>query len=192
MTRIRLVPTNPLPGTDLAAIRDLLDTAFDGSFDDEDWRHMIGGLHAIARDAGEVIGHGSVVARRMWHDDLGLDIGYVEAVAVRADRRRTGVGGAVLAALEAEIRHSYDIGALSATGSGAAFYRARGWRQWPGTTSVMTDQGRYRTPGDDHGIYVLAGRRPLPLAGEPATGEPAAGDLAAGDLAADQRSGDVW
>jgi aminoglycoside 2'-N-acetyltransferase I len=175
MKPIRLVPTHALPGTDLAAIRNLLDAAFD-AFDDDDWHHTIGGLHAIARDADDVIGHGSVVGRRMWQDDNALDVGYVEAVAVRADRRRARIGSSVLAALEDEIRRSYDIGALSATGIGAAFYLARGWRQWPGTTSVMTDRGRHRTPADD-GIYVLAGLR----------------DLAAnGDLAADQRSGDAW
>ena len=80
----------------------------------------------------ELVGHASVVPRRMWLDGRELRCGYVEAVAVRASHRRRGVGGALMAAIEEVIAREYDLGALSATDAGAALYEARGWRRWEG------------------------------------------------------------
>jgi aminoglycoside 2'-N-acetyltransferase I len=87
----------------------------------------------------------------------------VEAVAVRPDRRRRGVGGAVMAPLEEIIRRDYDIGALSASDEGAALYVSRGWRAWEGPLQ----------PPDDS-VYVL-------------------GDVdVRGELRCDWRAGDLW
>jgi aminoglycoside 2'-N-acetyltransferase I len=49
----------------LAAARALLDEAFGGDFDDFDWEHALGGIHALAWDEGELVGHGAVVQRRL-------------------------------------------------------------------------------------------------------------------------------
>jgi aminoglycoside 2'-N-acetyltransferase I len=38
-------------------------------------------------DGDELVGHGAVVMRRLLHDAQALRTGYVEGVAVRADRR---------------------------------------------------------------------------------------------------------
>ena len=45
------------------AIRALLDAAFAGDFDDDDWAHALGGTHALVEADGAVVAHASVVPR---------------------------------------------------------------------------------------------------------------------------------
>jgi aminoglycoside 2'-N-acetyltransferase I len=63
--------------------------------------------------------------RRLLHDGRALSTGYVEAVAVRAGRRRLGHGHAVMGSLERVIRRGYVCGALSASGMAGALRIAR-------------------------------------------------------------------
>ena len=60
------------------------------------------GVLALLWDEDELVGYGSVVMRRLLHD--GQALRYVEAVAVRLDRRRRGHGDVVMEALECVIR----------------------------------------------------------------------------------------
>jgi len=177
MAAVRLVHTAELERATLLAIRRLLDAVFEGEFDHHDWDHTIGGMHALAYDGDELIAHGSVVQRRLGHGGRALRTGYVEGVGVRADRRREGHGGAVMAALERVIRGAYELGALGATDDGAAFYTTRGWRRWQGPTSALTPDGVVRTPDDDGAIFVLPVSAELRVTGE---------------LTCDWRPGDVW
>ncbi|MEV8442724.1 GNAT family N-acetyltransferase [Actinosynnema sp. NPDC051121] len=176
MSPVSVLHTWQVPEATLTAVRELLDEAFEGGFGEEDWEHSLGGVHALAWDGDELIGHGSVVQRRLLHDGRALRAGYVEGVAVRADRRRQGVGGAVMAALEDVVRGAYPLGALSASEDALAFYAARGWQRWRGRTFALTPAGVERTEEEDDGIFVLP---VVPL------------DLA-GDLTCDWRDGDVW
>ncbi|MBY8848914.1 GNAT family N-acetyltransferase [Saccharothrix longispora] len=177
MSPVSLVHTWQLPEPTRAAVRDLLDGAFDGGFSDEDWAHALGGVHALVRDGDALVGHGSVVRREMLHGGRSVRVGYVEAVAVRASHRRRGVGGAVMGALEDVVRGGYAFGALSASEDGVPFYAGRGWLRWRGRTFAMTPGGVVRTEEEDDGVFVL-----------PAGGVP---DLR-GDLTCDWRDGDVW
>ncbi len=183
MPGIRVAHTADLGAATLAAVRALLDAAFaeddgeDGEgFGDADWEHTLGGVHVTAWEGGELIGHAAVVQRRLLHRGRALRAGYVEGVAVRADHRRRGAGGAVMAPLERVVRDAYDLGALSATEVAVPFYRARGWLPWLGPTSVLAPEGIRRTADDDGGIHVLP---VIPL------------DRTEG-LACDWRDGDVW
>ena len=164
------------PGT-LHAARALLDAAFAGDFSDEDWEHGLGGIHALAWEDGELVGHASLVQRRLLHGDRALRTGYVEAVAVRADRRRRGHAGALMAALERFLPGAYELGALSSAEGALAFYAGRGWQRWRGPTWALTPAGPIRTAGDDGSVHVL----PLGVAL----------DLD-GALTCDWREGDVW
>jgi aminoglycoside 2'-N-acetyltransferase I len=164
------------PGT-LAAARALLDVVFEGELTDHDWEHSLGGMHALAWDRGELIGHASVVQRRLIHGGRALRTGYVEGVGVRPDRRREGHGAAVMAPLERIIRAAYDIGALGATDEAFPFYESRGWRRWEGPTSALTPQGVVLTPDVDGCVYVLPVSARLDLAAE---------------LTCDWRDGDCW
>lgn len=130
MTELHVAHTADLTAEDLEAVRALRDGAFpaDEAYAEEDHEHALGGVHALLWQGPELIGHGSVVMRRLLHDGPALRTGYVEAVAVRADRRRRGHGDVVMEALERVIRRGYVLGGLSASGMAGAFYAARGWQ----------------------------------------------------------------
>jgi aminoglycoside 2'-N-acetyltransferase I len=161
----------------LTAARALLDGAFGGDMSDHDWEHALGGVHALVWEGSELVGHASVVQRRLLHGGRALRAGYVEGVGVRANRRRRGHAGAMMGALERVVRGAYDLGALSATDAAADLYAARGWELWRGPTSALTPTGIKRTEEDDGSIYVLPVAVPLDLSGE---------------LTCDWRDGDVW
>src|SRR5262249_12226542 len=129
---------------------------FGEEMDSDSWEHALGGVHALAWVDGELIGHGSVIQRRLLYEGRALRCGYVEGVAVRAKARRRGYGGAVMGALERVIGAAYDLGALGASEDGEALYQARGWRVWEGPLSALTPNGIVPTPEDEGAVYVLA------------------------------------
>ena len=180
---VRVTHTAQLTATELRAVRDLLDGAFaggpDGDFTDADWQHTVGGLHATVWEGPQLVGHGSVVQRSLLHDGRALRAGYVEGVAVRADRRGRGHGAAVMSALEDCVRRAYQLGALCAATGARDFYTARGWRCWQGRTLVLAPEGMRRTPEEDGAVLVL------PVSGPVVPDE-------SGDLVCDWREGDVW
>jgi aminoglycoside 2'-N-acetyltransferase I len=177
MAEPQVTHTASLSRAQLDAIRVLLDDAFAGEFDDADYEHALGGMHALVWEDGALIAHGSVVMRRLLHGARALRTGYVEAVGVRRDRRGRGHAAAVMAALEPLIRAGYELGALASSELGVGFYAALGWHRWRGTASVITPDGIRRTPDEDGAIWVLPVSAPLDLDG---------------DLACDWRNGDVW
>jgi aminoglycoside 2'-N-acetyltransferase I len=177
MTEVRTAHTADLDAATLEAARRLLEAVFEGEFTEDDWEHALGGVHALVWDDGQLVGHGSVVQRRLLHGGRALRAGSVEGVGVLASRRRRGHGAAVMTALERVIRGAYDLGGLGSTDEAAAFYAARGWRQWRGPTWAMTPDGIVRTEDEDGGIHVLEVGVALDLSGA---------------LACDWRDGDVW
>ena len=177
MTEVRTAHTSDLDARTLRSARALLETVFEADMTDHDWAHALGGLHALAWDGDELIGHASVVQRQLLHGGRTLRAGYVEGVGVSARRRGRGHGAALMAALERVVRGAYDVGALGTTDEAAGFYAARGWRRWEGPTSALTPTGIARTEADEGGIYVLPVAIPLDLSGA---------------LACDWRDGDLW
>ena len=165
MTELRTLHTADLDAAARSAIRALMDGAFGGVSDDT-YENVLGGIHTLVLDDGELIGHASVVQRRMLHGGLALRTGYIEGVAVRADRRRRGHGEAMMDVLERYVRSGYQLGALGASADGARLYASRGWRQWRGPISAMTPDGVRRTPDKDGAVYVLPVSVPLDLSGE--------------------------
>ncbi|MEU9951781.1 GNAT family N-acetyltransferase [Streptomyces sp. NPDC047939] len=166
----------------LDEIHAFLDTAFAGTFSEDDWDHTLGGIHVRVRDASGLLAHGSVVQRRVVHAGRSRRVGYVEGVAVRADRRREGLGGRVMAALEEVVDGAYAFGALSASAAGAALYAGRGWTVWPGRIAVQGPHGVERLAEEEGSTYV----RGVGGAAVPAGGAPAAEVLVF-----DWRDGDV-
>jgi len=174
---LRTAHTAELDRAILDAARVLLDDVFEGELSDHDWEHSLGGVHALLWDGDELVGHASVVQRRLLYRGRALRAGYVEGVGVRADRRRRGHGAALMEALERVVRGAYDIGALAATDAAMKFYAARGWQLWQGPTYALTPAGIARTEDEDGSVYVMPVAIPLDLSGE---------------LTCDWRDGDVW
>ncbi len=177
MIDVRTAHTADVGAVTLDAARGLLEIVFAGEMSDEDWEHALGGVHALAWDSGELVGHGSVVQRRLVHGGRALRAGYVEGVGVLASRRGRGHGAALMGALERVVRGAYDVGALGSTDQAAGFYAARGWEAWQGPTSALTPAGTVRTAQEDGSVYVLPVSVTLDLTGA---------------LTCDWRDGDVW
>ncbi|TLS44140.1 GNAT family N-acetyltransferase [Streptomyces montanus] len=152
--RLRTAHTADLAPAELRAVRGLLDDAFEGDFSDQDWDHTLGGIHALVHDDTGLVAHGAVIQRRVLHHGRSLRTGYVEGVAVRADSRRRGLGGRVMAALERVIDGAYALGALSATDEGGGLYAARGWQRWPGRVHVLGPDGIVRLPEEEGATFV--------------------------------------
>ena len=153
---IRVAHTADLSAALLAEAHAMLVEVFEGDFEDHDWEHALGGIHALAlSDGGELVGHASVIQRRLVHGGRALRTGYVEGVGVRREARRHGHASALMDALERVIRGGYELGALGASDMAIPFYSGRGWLPWQGETYALTPTGRVRTPDDDDSLYVL-------------------------------------
>jgi aminoglycoside 2'-N-acetyltransferase I len=168
--------TSELAAPRLAAIRSLMYAVFD-DMTEHDWEHALGGVHAVVWEDEAPIAHAAVVMRRLVHGGRALRAGYVEAVAVRPDRRGEGLGRRVMEAIEPVLRGGYDLGALASSDEAVTFYPRLGWRAWRGPTFALTPDGVVRTGDADGAIFVLPLAAPLDLAGE---------------LTCDWRDGDVW
>ncbi|GAA4620698.1 aminoglycoside N-acetyltransferase AAC(2')-Ie [Actinoallomurus vinaceus] len=177
MIEIRTAHTGELDAAVLKTTRAFLDDVFEGDFDDRDWDHARGGMHVLAWEGAELVGHASLVQRRVLHGRRALRTGYVEAVGVRSDRRRRGLGAVLMDPLERILRGAYELGALGASDAAVPFYQARGWKPWQGPTSVLAPAGVQRTEEEDGSVHVLPLTAALDLAGE---------------LVCDWREGAVW
>jgi aminoglycoside 2'-N-acetyltransferase I len=172
----RTAHTTDLDDETKTAVRALMDAAFGGVLDDT-FDNVFGGVHTLVFKDGELIGHASVVQRRLLHGGRALRTGYIEGVAARSDRQRRGLGDAMMAVLEPIVRSGYQLGALGASDDGARLYTSRGWHQWRGPLSVLSPDGIRRTPGKDGTVYVLPVSIPVDVTGE---------------LTCDWRPGSVW
>ncbi|MFE2138317.1 GNAT family N-acetyltransferase [Streptomyces sp. NPDC059466] len=188
-TRLRTAHTADLAPAELHAVRAFLDEAVGGGVGVAGGGHRHRRLHPPGHHHNCLPGHGSVIQRRVLHRGRSLRVGYVEAVGVRADVRRRGHGGRVMAALERVIEGSYALGALSASEDGGPLYAARGWQLWPGRICALGPGGVVRLPDEEGSTYV----RPVAAAGTASTvGRPLHGALdPAHELVFDWREGDV-
>jgi len=162
---MRTAHTAELDDATRRAVRALMDDVFD-TVSDDTFGNALGGMHTLLFDDGKLIGHASVVQRRLLHRGQVLRTGYIEGVAVRSDQRRLGHGGAMMAVLERIVRSGYQLGALGASPDGARLYSSRGWHLWRGPSSVLSPVGIRRTPESDGHIYVLPTSVPVDVSGE--------------------------
>jgi aminoglycoside 2'-N-acetyltransferase I len=170
-----LVHTADLDNETRDSAHQLLVDAFEGEWNDDDWEHALGGMHALVCHRGALIAHAAVVLRRLMYRGTPLRTGYVEGVAVREDFRGQGLGSALMDAAEQVVRGAYRLGALSPSESARQLYLDRGWIEWTGPTSVLGPGGLTPTPEDP--VFVL----PVDFSLDPTA-----------DLVCDWRSGDVW
>jgi len=138
----------------LAAVRCLLEVAFEGDFSDEDWDHALGGWHAlVTADDGALVAHTAVVPRRLYVADRHFRSGYVEAVGTAPSRQGTGVGSLAMEAIGELLARHFELGAL-ATGRWS-FYERLGWERWRGPTFARDGDEVLRTAEDDDAVMVL-------------------------------------
>ena len=73
MIALRVAHTASLNRFELNAARALVEGAFEDGVTEHDWEHALGGMHAMVWDGDELIGHASVIQRRLLHG--GREIG---------------------------------------------------------------------------------------------------------------------
>jgi aminoglycoside 2'-N-acetyltransferase I len=173
----RLIHTADLDNETRQNAYQLVKEAFADEFNDDDWEHALGGMHALITVHGALIGHAAVVQRQLIHRGTALRTGYIEGVAVREDWRGQGLAMALMDGAEQIIRGAYQMGALCTSPMGRRLYQRRGWVRWRGPTSVLAPSGPTRTPDDDGAVFVL----PVTVDVDPTA-----------DLVCDWRTGDVW
>jgi aminoglycoside 2'-N-acetyltransferase I len=135
-----------------AEIRQLLTSAFEGAFSQDDWLHTLGGWHVIARD-DELVAHAALVERTLDVGGRKLRTAYVEGVATATSMQRRGIGTTIMRRIGDLVQMDYELGALST--SSHAFYEPLGWMRWCGPSYVLTAHGTERTPDEDDCIMVL-------------------------------------
>jgi aminoglycoside 2'-N-acetyltransferase I len=178
MSRCAVVASTELPSDQRAAIRRLLDDAFDGRFSDDDWRHTEGGWRVIVfDDDDDPISQAAVVPRTLTIGDRSFHTGYVEGVGTAPAHQRRGLATTVMSEVANVVRQHYELGALS-TGL-HTFYERQGWERWRGPTFVRDGTRLIRTPDEDHGVMVLR------------FGPSRAVDLSA-PISCEERVGDAW
>ncbi|GAA2070283.1 GNAT family N-acetyltransferase [Williamsia deligens] len=123
------------------SLRLLLDDAFDGDFSDDDRDHALGGTHLLADIGGMLVGHASVVPRRVTMARRELSCGYVEAVAVGASARRRGLGVALMAAVDVLVSD----------------HEHSGWVTWRGRLAVRSAGGDVVETQDGRGSVMVHG-----------------------------------
>ena len=150
---IALFTTADASGERLSQIRQLLFTAFDGTFSEEDWEHTLGGWHVVVADGGVIIAHVAVVLRVLEVADQPFRTGYVEGVATDPARQREGLGAQTMGEVSTLLLGEFEMGALST--SVHEFYERLGWERWNGPTYVRHGSDVVRTEDEDAGVMVL-------------------------------------
>jgi aminoglycoside 2'-N-acetyltransferase I len=123
----------------------------------------------------QLVGHAAVVSRRLEFDELSIQVGYIEAMAVHPRWRSHGLGRELLAKATEFCLENYRVSMLSTDIHG--FYESHGWRRFSGLSFVATESGLVRTAEDDEGLMMLTGEDHL---------------FEAKRVVCDFRSGDVW
>jgi len=138
----------------IGATKSLLSEAFEGDFSDEDWGHAFGGTRFIGTLDERVIAHGAVVARRIWIDDLEMNVGYVEAIAVSPEHWRKGFGKKLMAEITRYCGENFALSMLSTDEKD--FYRPHGWIDFPGKSFVRIGGEERRSADEDAGLMYLS------------------------------------
>ena len=133
----------------LADSKTLCFSAFGNNFNETDWQHTFGGIRVLLFQGAQLMGHAAVVPRCIHIDNEEVNAGYVEAVAVRTERQRQGIGSKVMQDVANSLFDEFDLGVLS-TGK-HSFYARFGWELWAGPTFVLKATDGVRTPDENFG-----------------------------------------
>ena len=75
VTELHVAHTADLDAAAVKAARALLDDVFAGEMTDDDWEHALGGVHALVWEGPALIGHASLIQRRLLHHGRALRAG---------------------------------------------------------------------------------------------------------------------
>jgi aminoglycoside 2'-N-acetyltransferase I len=134
-------------------LKNLLNKAFEGDFDEGDWLNSCGGIRVLGWLNNEIVAHASIVPRQMLVNDLRLTVGYVEAVAVMTSLQNQGIGSLLLEKFTNECLKNFEFSVLST--DGFAFYGRAGWKRFFGESAVQLENAVVSTPDEDENLMYL-------------------------------------
>ena len=118
------------------------------------------GLHVLAYDEGQLVGHAVVTTRWLQPDNLPLlKTAYVDAVATDPAYQGQGIGSSVMRHL-ASVIQDYELACLET--ERVSFYAHLGWEEWRGLLAGRKGTELIPTP-DQKGIMILRLLRTPPL-----------------------------
>lgn len=118
------------------------------------------GLHVLAYDDGQLVGHAVVTTRWLEPDNLSLlKTAYVDAVATAPAYQGRGIGSSVMRHLASAIQ-DYELACLET--ERVSFYAQLGWEEWRGPLAGRNGTELMPTP-DQKGIMILRFTRTPPL-----------------------------
>ena len=153
MADIKTFTTEHAPDEILIEVRRLLDGAFEAEFSDDDWDHTLGGLHVVILEDNNVVAHAAAVERMIEVGGRPFRTGYVEGVGTLPGRENEGLGSLAVARVTDEVRHRFEMGALSTDRH--SFYERLEWERWRGPSYVRDGSKTIRTEEEDDGLMVL-------------------------------------
>lgn len=110
------------------------------------------GLHVLASDAEQLVGHAGVMTRWLQPKTRRLlRTAYVDAVATPPEHQGRGIGSALMQYLATAVTDC-EIGCLETDDPG--FYRRLAWEEWRGPLGGRSEQRLIPTP-DQKGIMIL-------------------------------------
>jgi aminoglycoside 2'-N-acetyltransferase I len=177
MAELQLAHTAFLGHRILTLARTFLAEQFAGEFTNYDWENALGGIHALLWEEGELIGHASVIQRRLLHREKALRAGFYECVVVHSERRGCGHGTMLMKALAAKLDDVHEISALCSGTAAKNFYKKLGWTAWRGPLGTLTPEGVREDPRFCGRVLVREHSFPLDIDGS---------------LVCDWRDGDPW
>nr|WP_314265118.1 GNAT family N-acetyltransferase [uncultured Moellerella sp.] len=170
--------TSQLSSVEKEQIYQLLFQVFEQGFSREDFDHTLGGIHILAYDNHQLIGHVAIVQRSVIVDCSPFRIGYLEGLGVAEAYRRQGIGRKLMELSSEIIANSYDFGLLSASEEGLPLYQSLGWKIWTGEL-YESNRESYQRSFDDEGSVLFWAASSQNIA-------------ATSPLYCDYRSGDQW
>ncbi len=170
--------TSQLSSVEKEQIYQLLFQVFKQGFSREDFDHTLGGMHILAYDNHQLIGHVAIVQRSVIVDCSPFRIGYLEGLGVAEAYRRQGIGRKLMEQSSEIIVNSHDFGLLSASEEGLPLYQSLGWKIWTGELYESNRESYQRSFDDEGSVLFWAA--------------PSQSIAATSPLYCDYRSGDQW
>ena len=155
MIRIETFEDAKLSETLEITLKRLLDEAFEGDFSEEDWNHSLNGTRFVGYMGDLVVAHGSVVKRKIWINEVEKLAGYIEAIAVLPSHWRLGIGSALMKEISQYCLENFDYCLLSTDEK--SFYRRFGWKDFEGSSFVLSGEEEVSTQSENEGLMYLLG-----------------------------------
>jgi predicted N-acetyltransferase YhbS len=128
------------------------------------WHDATPAFSFVVRDAGQLLGHVSIVVREIRCDRTPVTVAGVQGLCVAARRRGTGLGPRLLTAARGEaLRRGIRFGLLFCVPELEAYYGSQGWSRLDRPVTMLDEHGRPAPlPAKNIAMQIALAGEPLP------------------------------